>query len=963
MTLRWLFLLILVLATGPAYTQHIPVLRYNTSDGLGHPVVYRIYEDRHGFLWFSTDNGLTRYDGQYFRNFTSADGLRSNFVFDVLENDTSMVVATFGGGLQFTDGLQIDTTQRLGEAIRFPINLALDQDAIWVTDRTLDVYRVKSGKTKRYTSGILYPDKRVSVLLPSKEGMLVGTYGIYRYDATRDSLLSKNLMLEEGGKNRYVQNMIHYIDDQLIVNTGPEIVIINLRNGHVKTLISGNFSFSSRNLYLRRDGSLLVADADGNLWSFSPDLNERHLLLKDILINAMHEDRGGNLWLATSGQGVWCLPSQQVNVYNLPSLVNPTISYMPGRRQLFVSSQASDIIAYQHGRLFTPEPVVPGDFFMTQVFYVREVRHNAIMMAQGDGIVYVQGSEAKRISFKRPQTVGFQDHAGRLWAGMRMGLMVCDSTFEHHTEVAQFNNYIVRSVGEDGSGRILVGTHSGLFIQDGEAWRRYGKHQGLRNDYINDILYDKQRRLTWLATNEGITVLKDNGSVKNIYAGLRCNNMILDRRGNVWATTSAGLLYSNGLTTRLFSDREGVPDGLIELDYDPMGDTLYLLAYGKLAMFQTSGFLKEQSWVVPRLAVVEQLADGASLPFSKDTVTILPPQTSALRLRVSYPYFKTADRWRLYYRVNDKPWVNSGRGTLLNFVELGYGRTRIQLQLLDELGESRSEVLTLYYEVPTPWHQSIWLRVAMLVLLMVVCVVTVNLINRYFQAKRQRKAFFRQRQLELEQKVLSNMLNPHFLNNAINGIQLLVMKNDQRQTLRSLAKFARLMRVNLELLEKSMIPLEKELNNLSLYLDFEVVRFSGRLQYHIEVADDVRLSDTLVPSLVLQPFVENAIWHGILPEVPAGVVDIRVSLSGDVLQVTIDDNGIGIRASQQQRRADAKPSRGLALIRDRFDVLNQSHRGYSFFIEDKSDHTPPSSGTRVTITLPRLTDLPTNSEN
>lgn len=942
---QFLFLIGCICLSLYAGGQQTPVLKYNTIQGLGHSIVYRIYEDNQGFLLLSTDNGLTRFDGKTFENLTEKDGLRSNFIFDVFENDTSMVAATFGGGFQFILDFKPDSVASLAPEIKFPITSAKDGERLWVVDRSSRLFRLDKSHTKDFTPQIKADYKTVSSVFPSPKGLLVGSYGIYRYSEKTDSLILVHYF--QSANKVYVNYLIELENGHIVANCGDAIVLIDGNSNKSKILLKGNFFFGSQNLLQLRDGSILVADAAGNLSMISSDFKTTELILKDIVINDMHEDRYGNLWLATSGDGLWCIPSRSVKQYDLPPLITPDISWHRSTRELCVASRASGMIIFRKEKsgiapLFDP-PLIPP------IFFAEEMPTREKIIVQGNNLVRQQGKKVKSIRLGKPFASFFKDSKKQHWVGLRMGLMAIDSSFSVTSYIEEFNSKIVRAVAEGASQQLLVGTNEGLFQKQNDSWIRIGKANGLANEYINDIMLDKKQQ-TWLATNEGIFVLESTGNVRNVCPELRANNFILDSNSNVWASTSQGLLCVTKDQIRLFSEKEGIPAGLIEIEYDPLGDVLYLLSHKKLSRLEATAFLNEQKWSTPKLFVVSQSVNGQVI--ANNTTTLLPENASALRIRISYPFFKTAERWGLYYKINNREWVNEGNATVLNLVELAYGQTKVQLQLRDELGNFATEVVTLSYYLPRPWYKSLVFSLGILVLSIGCCIWAAVVITRQLNQKRQRKVFFRQRQLELEQKVLANMLNPHFMNNAINSIQFLVSKNDQRQTLRYLAKFARLMRMTQELLERSYIPLEKEIYNTSLYLEFEVLRFGERLKYKMDISLDVPVATALVPSFVLQPFVENAIWHGLLQEEKGGELSISIAKTNEALVVLIVDNGIGIYESGKLKKSDTKPSRGLTIIRDRFEVLNESYPGHSFTIQDRSEIEIGATGTVVTIFLP-----------
>ncbi|NBW38508.1 MAG: hypothetical protein EBR30_26510, partial [Cytophagia bacterium] len=164
------------------WSQSFPVIKYNESQGLGHSIVYRIYEDRKGFLWLSTDNGLTRYDGKEFKNFGAKDGLRSTFIFGVTENDSALVISTFGGGLQIMKSSVIDTVNRLAPSITFPINLLQHQSSLWVVDRSLDLYQVTRDSARFVSNSSAYKTKKASDIIKTRKGLILLGYGVYLYD-------------------------------------------------------------------------------------------------------------------------------------------------------------------------------------------------------------------------------------------------------------------------------------------------------------------------------------------------------------------------------------------------------------------------------------------------------------------------------------------------------------------------------------------------------------------------------------------------------------------------------------------------------------------------------------------------------------------------------------------------------------------------------------------------------------
>jgi len=178
---------------------------------------------------------------------------------------------------------------------------------------------------------------------------------------------------------------------------------------------------------------------------------------------------------------------------------------------------------------------------------------------------------------------------------------------------------------------------------------------------------------------------------------------------------------------------------------------------------------------------------------------------------------------------------------------------------------------------------------------------------------------------------LRAQMNPHFIFNALNSVQQYILSGDVDQANRYLTKFSRLQREVLNHCDQHFISLEKEIEMLQLYLEFEQLRFSESFEYHISIADDIDPSEIKIPPMILQPFVENAIWHGLMPR--QGEKELRVEFvlqdNGDILLCSVKDNGIGAEASKRLKQNSASAgqhkSKGLSLVTERLKLLEQQY--------------------------------------
>jgi sensor histidine kinase YesM len=216
------------------------------------------------------------------------------------------------------------------------------------------------------------------------------------------------------------------------------------------------------------------------------------------------------------------------------------------------------------------------------------------------------------------------------------------------------------------------------------------------------------------------------------------------------------------------------------------------------------------------------------------------------------------------------------------------------------------------------------------------------------------KAELHQKATELEMQALRAQMNPHFIFNCLNSINRFIFKNETRAACDYLTGFSRLIRMVLLHSQKKLIPLEDELEMLRLYLNMERLRFKDAFDYHIKTTNSVETSSIFIPPLLLQPFCENAIWHGLMHKEGPGHLNIELNETDDVLNCTITDNGIGLKKAAEYKSKSAlhEKSFGLKITRERLSLLNTGSTGKTFYkMEDVLDEKGEVAGTTVKLDI------------
>ncbi|MBS1659631.1 MAG: histidine kinase [Bacteroidetes bacterium] len=239
--------------------------------------------------------------------------------------------------------------------------------------------------------------------------------------------------------------------------------------------------------------------------------------------------------------------------------------------------------------------------------------------------------------------------------------------------------------------------------------------------------------------------------------------------------------------------------------------------------------------------------------------------------------------------------------------------------------------------------------------------------NRNKQAKlvlqlEKERAEQKQRESEFERKVsdaalhsLRSQMNPHFIFNCLNSIKLYAVENNQEAATAYLGKFSRLMRLVLENSKSDRINLQQEVETLQLYVEMEAMRFKEKLQYEIEIAENMDMEYIEIPPMLIQPYVENAIWHGLMPKEDGGRLVVAFRCKDDNLKITVTDNGVGrARAAElKSRSATAHRSFGMSITHERIELINQMYNTrMSIEIKDLMDGLGNATGTEVIIDIP-----------
>lgn len=485
------------------------------------------------------------------------------------------------------------------------------------------------------------------------------------------------------------------------------------------------------------------------------------------------------------------------------------------------------------------------------------------------------------------------------------------------------NSQYIMAVSND---KLWVFANRRLFVMDTRSLEvtLFGKKDGLCTDDPNGFCVDKSGNI-WFATPYGLSRYDPgNQNLRTFYVtdGLLSNTIsdvqLLDTLQNI-------LLVSTGKGICLF-----YPDKLGAMPPAPATYITALWSSGKPAPLPESG-----EWA-------------------------LPYYQNDLRIEYTGINFLSGNTNRYQYRLElegaAEAWKEAGTDNFANFLNLAPGRYKFWVRAANSDGVWSNQQAALSITIYPPFWQTWAFRISVLLLLGGLVWWFYRRQINMVQQREAEKNQVRQQLADLEMKALRAQMNPHFVFNALNSVQNFILKNDTREASRYLTKFARLMRLILENSESPMVPLAREIELLKYYTELECLRFNKRFDFDFQVDPALNPESVSIPGMLIQPHIENAIWHGLMHKSEPGTLYIRFLKNDDnTLCCEIEDNGVGRAKSAELDRQPSHRSTGLANIRNRLELLNaQLAEDIRLEIIDLHDETGAASGTKVVVRMPMI---------
>jgi ligand-binding sensor domain-containing protein len=993
---------------------------YSMEDGLSMSTIVDISQTKDGYIWMATPDKLNRFDGYGFKTFkyesNKPHSLSNNYVTNLLSLDDGTLL------IGFHDGSIDRYFPEKGEYKRYQIKETGVGDFeirgfCSVTPCEILVYTMGNGICKlnicQHSAKWFHTDNSpiASDFVQSMVHYKGSIYfystplGIGLFDSRTDSILSRHYL------NNYSVGAMIFNNGVLFAATqGDGLIQLNPSTGEYQGIKIGENSdaFNYLNvLHLDKIGRLWVGstfdglarlDKSGRQHLFKKDMFDKFSLVNNTIYK-IFEDKNGNIWIGTiSGVSVYMPLNQQFEFYKTSPIPGLGLSnrqvyyiYEDSENTIWIGTLEGGINAYDRNtnrfeyyhkgnckgletnsircifqdkqkrfwvgtdnkglyqfipekRLFIPSKDSDGNpLTYMPIRTIYETENNGLTelwIGTQEGLLSWMPESRKVQPFfgtgfpAFSNTVVYEvkkmrnDHT--LWiASFGEGILWFDVKKRAYTKQYKandadsfsLNNNNIMCMQAYGKDSVLVGTFGGGInicnIKTG-IFTQITESQGIPNDAIYGILLEDDTHRIWMSTNKGLSRLQ--------LLPLRVTNFdnieqvqSLEFNEGAYLKCSKGYFYFGGIEgLNIFSPSN------IQSDTTP-------------PMIHISGMTLFDKHMPPQNGHVFKHKQNF-IGFEFVGLNYLSPD------KLTYHYMLEGV---------DEDWVDAGKRRFVQYTSLPHGHYQFKVKAINAEGIESMEYASVSFKIQPPFWRTPWFVICSSLSILLLVWLGIR-----FRTNQIRKDY-QSRLTELEIKSLRSQMNPHFIFNSINSIQYYILNKNPELAYNYLAKFSSLMRKILQNSRVNHIPLSEELSSLELYLALENLRMEGELQYTFELDNILDSGQVYIPSMILQPFVENAILHGLLNKTGPKRLKIRIKKEISYLYCEIEDNGVGRKAAKKlnEGRTHKHISTAIKSTEERLEILNKSiglSKKMTVSIEDLYDENEDPCGTKVRVYIPYL---------
>ncbi|WP_420572216.1 sensor histidine kinase [Kordia sp.] len=954
--------------------QHPIYEHFSEKDGLPDIEFYNMMEDSEGFIWLAADKGFYRYDGNQFKLYTNKEK-RGLSVFEPKEDHKGRIwCCNISGQFFYVENDTLITFIDLGQEMGWKVGNFLVTDKYLLIFTQATVYKV-SLETKEIEARIKF--SKVGLGSPYKLGNEI-------YVSTGNSLSTLDLeinILNQITSEEIENDLVNRCIGRSLISAykGKTYLTFGDREGSINLYLfdvnTGQYDKVKLEKTLRKssitsidfyEDTMFLSTSSG-LWLYTVQADGsivyKDRYFKDQHITKIVVDRSKNFWLTTLRDGVLVIPNIHNYIYNFPKdmenfkcieKINEDVFFFgtasgkagfynikTNKIEFITLEKKSGITAVSYdkklGLIYISQKAIAGEYNLNTKKYtaypysaenagsISNMGDHSFFYTNYKGAVKVyNGKDVLRMGKTRAYVSFYDTITKNSYVSHVYDFVKYDAAFQEKKIRYQGKKINARGIVKTNDGTIWVATlKDGIYgIKNDSITCNYTTENGLVSNYTQHIKNDEDK--LWIVTNKGIqlfnpktqkfkTITKSDGVSSYLVSG------IVPFSNRVLFSTNKGMFTIDRKTAFDPKPKPGIYFTGIQINEK---DTLFQEKY------------------------------------------ILPHYQNAIKLSFNSNGFRSKEHIQYYSRLLgfNENWIAVDEGIdFVKYNSLPVGNYTFQVKATSRSLAGESEVKSIDISIKSPFWKRTWFLASVILasLLLVILYYRNILKKRDRQKNKELEKLEQERELVfLKLENLRSQMNPHFIFNALNSIQEYIILNKKNLASDYLGKFADLIRTYLNHSNKGIISLQDEIDCLKMYLELEELRFEDKLIYTFNIDSSIDTDAISIPTMLIQPYVENALKHGLLHKKDNRRLNITLETSRQkgIITCLVEDNGVGrARALSIKQKKDKiyKPF-GTQATQDRLDLLNYGkEQQIGVAIEDLFDTiTKEPSGTKVVITIP-----------
>lgn len=931
-------------------------------------------QDSKGYIWISTDGGLCKYNGKSVTVFDKNKGIFEGSTYCVREDKYGNIWCSTSQNRMLkivNDSVQEAPMSKMFEAklsnLHLNYFLKIEGDSIFTCSQSYSYYGSLTSKSltlNQPSDTISYYQiaERSNHLIPLRHlqmrSMLdpVRTGSVCIYVSTSKG--AKHLMIPFDGKGSpnwrvcVAQNnsgSYFFSYDNYLVKLNPDL-------SYTYTRTQGEVI----SLYTDKDGGLWAGTFKAGVYYFSDseDINKAQRYLTEFSVSGICHDAEGGIWCTTLDKGVfYCRNKSIISYSSIQGLDNKPGFLRNINDRIFTSSTPNLLfeVKYHVAKKYT---LSSGSNYL---FSHIEQCQNGLMLS-GRNLTYLAKNDLSSgiyITNAQKKMVGTAQvcfaHDNKVYAISYGNLIeILDNDVKGIKDPLESPGRSIISV----NGNILVGLKDGLYKMD-EVTYKMEKVGGVEGE-VTRVLKTGESSV-WICTKDNRLYHLEKGEALNFSSkmklpGTRYYDVAEDKFGNVWIASNVGLISvgnQNGKSSiSTYNSSHGLPSTIV-YEVEVTDNDVYISTSEGLASFPLQAEISNFNSTPIYLNALS--VNDSIVPYFSGMV--LNYDENSLKFDFDVLCFKGHDGNQMFYNltgVDEKS--GSVEGTRIILDNLLPGKYELEVFAYNNDGIAGKDPVIIEFEILKPFWKQVWFIIAVLITVAIGVYLIVKRITNNFKRRETEKTRVHKLIAEYQLSALQAQMNPHFIFNAINSIQTYILENDTQIAYDYLAKFSKLVRMVLHNAKEKAISLEKEIELLTMYIELEQIRFENKFTLSFNVQKGLDTYQVQLPPMIIQPYVENAIWHGLMPLGDERKGDLKIEMfeKDREVHIIVEDNGIGREASRMIKKTPGHKSVAMELTKERVNVLKsiQGYESASIEIIDLVDDAGDAAGTRVKIVIP-----------